>query len=100
WKILYLVGVCVKPIGMEHFFREESLMERTHYHDKTKHYAEHAKLIDTLSGIILHFELHQKEISTEALEFMKYWLQDHTTTLDVELGKYLADYSKLRRLKQ
>ena len=77
----------------EHFTHEERMMARTHFPARQRHESEHARLTQSLSEIIYHFERGATEISGEVLAFLRNWLQSHTTSLDMDLARYLRAVS-------
>jgi len=73
---------------VNHFGREEELMQNTDYPDATHHANEHTLLVDIL-------EEHRKkyfngeEGKEEILHFLKLWLVGHIKGCDLKLGEHL-----------
>ena len=73
-----------------HFCSEENIMLANNYPDYLSHKEEHSKLLDTLSNLIVTFNV--QIISHEKLmEMLTDWFINHTTKIDLKLGNYLNE---------
>jgi hemerythrin-like metal-binding protein len=73
-----------------HFAEEERLMEQVHYPDLTAHHTHHEHLVDLVHRCRAQLEAGTPGADTQALEFVKTWLQSHVLEADREIGVYLT----------
>jgi CRP/FNR family transcriptional regulator len=78
-----------------HFAEEEKLMQEIGYPGLPQHRRSHEELVDLVGRFQGQLESGVRGVETEALEFVKTWLNIHVLEDDRDIGDYL-----LRRRKQ
>ena len=74
----------------EHLTREEELMDKASYPYYDDHLATHAVFAERFTELQKRYNKGQFEaLSTEALEFLKEWLNSHILVTDKKYQKYL-----------
>ena len=72
----------------EHFFDEESLMERQGYPDTQRHKAQHKAFVDkthALTDACLEGEMEMEELS----KFLVLWLRQHIAVEDAKIVRFI-----------
>lgn len=72
-----------------HFHSEEMIMMNAMYPDFSSHSKEHRKFIDEVLKLLKDYKEGHADLGFNMLVFLKNWVRDHTTTLDVQCGEYL-----------
>jgi hemerythrin len=73
-----------------HFTSEENVMLMNEYPDYESHKKLHDELIQTLSNTINFFDVDEID-KTKLIEFLIQWFKEHTTSIDLNLGKFLQN---------
>lgn len=76
-----------------HFIHEETLMRKTAYPQFIPHKIEHDRLIKQLEDFHARFAAGQVALSNESVVFLRTWLCEHITTIDIYLGEWLAKHA-------
>lgn len=72
-----------------HFADEEKYFESIDYPLADSHREEHRKLIEQVSKLQTDFESNKIGISIDVMRFLKKWLIDHISGVDMDLGREL-----------
>ena len=73
-----------------HFTSEENVMLMNGYPDYEKHKKQHDELIQTLANTINFLDVKRID-KNQLIDFLTHWFVDHTTLVDLELGKFLRE---------
>jgi hemerythrin-like metal-binding protein len=76
---------------VNHFRREERLMELGHYPDLAEHRLLHQKLCDEVLRLQAAFESGQGDAVAELNVFLKNWLMGHILGIDTQYKPYVAN---------
>lgn len=76
---------------LNHFRREEELMQRIHYAGYAEHKGAHDILIREIRALQQRFYGGSITLSPEVFNFLRDWLQNHIKTYDVKLSAVLGD---------
>ena len=71
-----------------HFTSEENVMLENKYPEYESHKKQHDELIQTLANTINFFDIERID-KKQLNSFLIQWFVEHTTTIDIKLGKYL-----------
>lgn len=71
-----------------HFTSEENVMLMNNYPDYESHKKEHNELTQTLANTLNFLDV-DKINKKQLIDFLIQWFIEHTTSTDLELGKYL-----------
>ena len=71
-----------------HFTSEENVMLVNKYPEYESHKKQHDELIQTLANTINFFDIERID-KKQLNDFLIEWFVEHTTTIDLKLGKYL-----------
>jgi len=75
-----------------HFMHEETLMRKTAYPQFIPHKIEHDRLITQIEDLRKRYDAGQMGLSQDTIVYMRTWLCDHITKIDVSLGAWLAKH--------
>ncbi len=78
-----------------HFTHEETLMRKTAYPQFIPHKIVHDRLMGQIEDFQKRFQSGQSGVSMDTMLFLRTWLCDHISTVDVFLGKWLAKVEPL-----
>ena len=84
----------IKGYASNHFDREEDFMIASLYSG----YAIHKSLHDLFRGVLADFyeeELRGVDISNEIAFFLRNWLVNHVSQIDMEFGRYLKETNQV-----
>ncbi len=81
----------LKAYAAEHFHIEEGYMQAFAYPDFEAHRLEHEGFLSAIHGFEAACTAGQAD-PREVLEFLKQWLVQHITDVDVQMGRFLEDY--------
>jgi hemerythrin-like metal-binding protein len=73
-----------------HFTHEETLMRKTAYPQFIPHKIAHDRLMKQLEDFQKRHSAGQVGVSPETMLFLRTWLCDHVSKVDIHLGKWLA----------
>ena len=76
---------------INHFYREERLMELGSYPDLPAHRAEHADLTGKVQGFMDRYAGGNDVVVDELCEFLKDWLVGHILAVDTRYKPYVVD---------
>lgn len=71
-----------------HFAQEEELMTSTTYPEKEAHLAEHDRFVKRVTEIQKDFITGDVPITLETISFLKGWLVNHISKVDLKLAAY------------
>ena len=74
-----------------HFRHEERLMLKYKYKQFEEHKTEHNELIDSVRELQKNFQLENKSLSNDDIEYLSGWLTEHILGHDMKLGFYLMN---------
>jgi hemerythrin len=77
-----------------HFAEEEALMQRIGYPGLAQHHRAHEELVDLVGRFRRQLESGTSGVETEALEFVKTWLNIHVLEDDRDIGDHLLRMRK------
>jgi len=72
-----------------HFGTEERLMSEYRYPESLQHKGEHQKFVQTALDLQNKFHSGQARITTETMQFLRDWLQNHIMQSDKVFGAHL-----------
>jgi len=72
---------------IEHFGREEALMQKMHYADYIMHKSEHERLIGEVKALQGRLEAGSVALSSATYTFLVDWLNTHIKTIDKKLAE-------------
>ncbi|MDD3181976.1 MAG: bacteriohemerythrin [Alphaproteobacteria bacterium] len=78
-----------------HFIHEETLMRKSAYPQFIPHKIEHDRLIKQLEDFQKRYAAGQVGLSNESVAFLRTWLCEHITSVDVSLGEWLSKHASL-----
>ena len=73
----------------QHFAAEERLFGRTDYHDYEAHVKTHGQMIRKMAELRMHCRAGGKDLSLEALVFLKKWWISHIMKMDQQYAPYI-----------
>jgi hemerythrin len=68
-----------------HFYREENLMERIRHPELVEHVLDHWRFTERLTKLIHSFEMGNREVASETLNFLLDWFGNHIQTMDKKI---------------
>lgn len=74
-----------------HFSKEEFFMSRIRYPEYDDHKIQHQLLIDQLTKVVYNYEMNKISITSDTMDFLKYWLTNHILTYDKKIVKYMKE---------
>lgn len=72
-----------------HFANEEKYFEEFSYPDAAAHIEEHKKFISEIKQFITDFKSGKISLSTDVMQFLSKWLQDHIKKTDHKYAEFL-----------
>lgn len=75
----------------EHFSDEEALLERIHYPALEEHRQEHATFSRQLASLQVRYHTGNASLSTQVLDFLRQWLDNHVLQSDQKYAHYIQD---------
>ncbi|MGC2062947.1 MAG: bacteriohemerythrin [Thermodesulfovibrionales bacterium] len=72
-----------------HFLAEEDVMHRYQYPDYEPHCREHIALTEKALGFVATFHRGTEDITSQLLDFLVSWLQNHILTVDRKYQAFL-----------
>jgi len=76
-----------------HFREEHTVMMNANYPNLLSHRKEHLKFTEKIEEFLKGYKEGDKELGLNMVVFLKDWVRDHTTQLDVQYGEYLLKYA-------
>lgn len=86
--LLSVIHGLIEYLSM-HFHQEHMVMMNAGYPDFLKHSEEHRKFTEKIGQFLKAYSEGDAELGLNMLLFMKEWVRDHTTMLDLQYGEYL-----------
>ena len=77
-----------------HFRDEHKVMMDANYPNLLIHSKEHQKFTEKIQEFLKGYKEDDKELGLKMVVFLKDWVRDHTTNLDVQYGKYLLTHTE------
>lgn len=79
-----------------HFHLEHIIMMKIGYPRLAEHNREHQKFTEKIAAFLKGHEAKDPELGFNMVLFLKEWVRDHTTMLDVQYGDYLLRHADSR----
>jgi hemerythrin-like metal-binding protein len=73
----------------EHFYMESSVMMEANFPGFLMHNQEHQMFTNKIEGFLEDYKAENKDLAFEMIYYLKNWINDHTTKVDMEYAKYL-----------
>ncbi|MFO7569063.1 MAG: bacteriohemerythrin [Smithellaceae bacterium] len=83
-----------------HFHQEHMVMMNAGYPDLLKHTEEHRKFTEKVGQFLKAYSEGDRELGLSMLLYLKEWIRDHTTLLDIQYGDYLFKNAEKLKLVQ
>lgn len=88
----YLCVIKELIVYMSRTFHEENMiMMRTHYPDYLEHAREHEKFTQKVEQFLKSYEQGDDDVGYKIFVFLKDWIRDHTSKLDMACAEYISD---------
>ena len=78
--------------ALEHFDAEEKAMQKYRYPDYDPHKEEHENLRLKLEGYCSSYLSGSKSVTTELIEYLAIWLEDHVGGTDMDCASWLIKH--------
>ena len=88
-KVLPIIRDLVEYAAV-HFHAEHKVMLESKYPDFLKHSREHQQFIDKMDDFLKSYKQQDADLSLKMILYMKEWVFNHTTKLDILYADYLA----------
>ncbi len=72
-----------------HFHQEHMVMKNANYPNFLSHSKEHQKFTEKIQEFLKGYKEGDENLGRNMVVFLKDWVRDHTTKLDVQYGEYL-----------
>ncbi len=72
-----------------HFHLEHLVMMKIGYPRLSEHTREHTKFTENVTTFLKSYEARDPELGFRMVVFLKEWIRDHTTMLDIQYGEFL-----------
>ncbi len=72
-----------------HFHQEHMVMKNANYPNFLSHSKEHQKFTEKIQEFLKGYKEGDESLGRNMVVFLKDWVRDHTTKLDVQYGEYL-----------
>ncbi|MEE9913899.1 MAG: bacteriohemerythrin [Deltaproteobacteria bacterium] len=72
-----------------HFHQEHLVMMNAKYPAFLSHSKEHQKFIEKVEGFIESYQAGDRDLGLNMVSYMKEWVRDHTTKLDMQYAEFL-----------
>jgi hemerythrin-like metal-binding protein len=89
-NILPIIGDLVAYISV-HFKQESIVMMESNYPGFMKHSQEHRHFTEKVQDFLQDYEQGNEELGLKMIVFLKEWIFNHTTRLDLEYAHHLKD---------
>lgn len=92
-----LIGAAFKQLArhtVEHFRREEKLMEDSRFPDTHSHRVQHLELEKQITELMSGLDAGAPLFTRGLVDFLKDWLVNHIQTMDRTFGEYLTQQAK------
>jgi len=83
-----------------HFKQESIVMMESNYPGFMQHSREHREFTDKVQAFLQEYENEDAELGLKMIVFLKEWIFNHTTRLDVEYGHHLKDNAEKLKTPQ
>ena len=83
-----------------HFKQESIVMMESNYPGYMKHSREHHDFTEKVKTFLQDCERGDEELGTKMIVFLKEWIFNHTTRLDMEYAHYIKDMAEKRNSSQ
>ena len=87
-KLLPIIRDLVDYLAV-HFHEEHKVMLESNYPDFMKHSQEHQKFTAKVEEFLKKYQEGNADLGLEMIVFMKEWVFNHTTRLDIKYGEHL-----------
>jgi len=88
--LLPVIGDLVAYISV-HFKQESIVMMESNYPGFMKHSREHRDFTEKVQAFLQNYEQGDAELGLKMIVFLKEWIFNHTTRLDIEYAHHLKD---------
>ena len=89
-KLIFDLIAGMKAYTIEHFNKEEQLMQQCNYPGLTEHKKEHADFIDKVTDLEEKLKSWKMIISFEITNFLKDWIKKHIKESDQQYSAYIG----------
>ncbi|MGV8830119.1 MAG: bacteriohemerythrin [Breznakibacter sp.] len=89
-KLIFDLIAGMKAYTIEHFNKEEQLMQQCNYPGLTEHKKEHADFIDKVTDLEEKLKSGKMIISFEITNFLKDWIKKHIKESDQQYSAYIG----------
>lgn len=86
--LLSVINGLVEYISV-HFHQEHLVMMNSNYPGFLNHSKEHQKFIEKVEEFIQSYKVGDQDLGINMVVYMKEWIRDHTTKLDMEYAAHL-----------
>jgi len=83
-----------------HFKQESIVMMESNYPGFTKHSREHRDFTEKMKAFLQDYEQGDTELGLKMIVFLKEWIFNHTTRLDIEYAHHLQDNAEKLKTPQ
>jgi hemerythrin len=84
----------MKAYALTHFSTEERYMNKYKYPGSLDHLAEHASFVSKVKALDAHGK--DPRIIPGVIKFLKQWLVEHISNMDIKMGRFLQDNLQVR----
>ena len=98
-NLLPVIGDLVAYISV-HFKQESIVMMESNYPGFMKHSQEHRNFTEKVQAFLQDYEQGDAELGLKMIVFLKEWIFNHTTRLDIEYAHHLQDNTEKLKTPQ
>jgi hemerythrin len=82
---------------IEHFHTERTVMIKANFPGFLMHNQEHQIFTEKMKEFLDDYQAGNKDLAFDMISYLKNWINDHTTKVDMEYAKYLQKASGSQR---
>jgi hemerythrin len=77
-----------------HFHQENMVMMNANYPGLLTHSKQHQQFTEKIEEFLKGYAKGDRDLGFKMVAYLKDWVRDHTTTADLQYGKYLIEHTR------